>query len=368
LFKNERHHYTSAIITSLNDQIVKKFPFEVELLKSWFQFFQRDLPWRKTADPYAVWVSEIMLQQTQVSVVKEYYLRWMSRFPAITALAAAPLEEVIKMWEGLGYYSRARNLHEAALFVMDNYGGKLPDSREELAQIKGLGPYTIGAILSFAFHQRAAAVDGNTIRVLCRYYGIFEDIQKSSTLKKIWKIAEEILPEEEPWLVVEGLIELGATVCKRDPNCAACPLQVKCIAHNHGFQGLLPKKGKKVEMTLLSRRVFVIAFQAEFLVKKGQAGKLMADLYEFPYDDMREKEDDFPFSLPAKKLKNLSQIRQAFTRFKVMLYPILWQAIEKIEIPEYEWISWNKIKKLPFSSGHKKILKLLETEIPFINL
>ena len=274
---------------------MKKFPFEFEILKSWFQFSQRDLPWRKKTDPYAVWVSEIMLQQTQVSVVKEYYLRWMSRFPTIAALAAAPLEEVIKMWEGLGYYSRARNLHNAALFIMDKYGGKLPASREELSQVKGLGPYTIGAILSFAFHQRAAAVDGNTIRVLCRYYGIFEEIQKSSTLKKIWKIAEEILPREEPWLVVEGLIELGATICKRDPHCTLCPLQDKCVANNYGFQRLLPKKGKKVEMTFLSRQVFVIAFEAELLVKKGQAGKLMADPHEFPYDDRAGKENGFPF-------------------------------------------------------------------------
>jgi A/G-specific adenine glycosylase len=340
---------------------VKKFPFEVETLKNWFRSARRDLPWRKTTNPYAIWVSEIMLQQTQVSVVKEYYLYWMARFPTISALAAAPLEEVIKMWEGLGYYSRARNLHEAALFLMDNYGGELPSSKEGLAQVKGLGPYTIGAILSFAFHQKAAAVDGNTIRVLSRYYGIFDDIQKSNTLKKIWKIAEEILPECEPWLVVEGLIELGATICKRDPSCLACPLREKCVAYNQGTQGLLPKKGKKVEMTSLSRQVFVIAYGEELLVKKGQAGKVMADLYEFPYVDIQRKKD-FPFPFSAKKLKSLPEVKHSFTRFRVMLYPLLWQATEKIEIPEYEWVSQQEIKKLPFSSGHKKILKFLELE------
>jgi A/G-specific adenine glycosylase len=339
---------------------VKNFPFEVEVLKSWFQTTQRDLPWRKTANPYAIWISEIMLQQTQVAVVKEYYLRWMARFPTIAALADATLEEVIKMWEGLGYYSRARNLHEAALFLVDNYGGKLPSSKEKLAQIKGLGPYTIGAILSFAFHQKAAAVDSNTVRVLSRYYGIFNDVQQSSTLKRIWEIAEKILPEDEPWLVVEGLIELGATICKRDPNCQACPLREKCVAYNQGSQRLLPKKEKKVEIKSLSRQVFVIVFEEKLLVKKERAGKVMADLYEFPYFDIQMKKI-FPFPFAAKKLNNLPKIKQSFTRFRVMLHPTLWQAIEKFDVPEYEWVSRQEIHRLPFSSGHKKVLKLLET-------
>jgi A/G-specific adenine glycosylase len=306
-----------------------------------------------------------MLQQTQVSVVKEYYLRWMARFPTIASLATAPLEEAIKMWEGLGYYSRVRNLHEAAQFLIDHYGGELPSTKEELAQVKGLGPYTIGAILSFAFHQKAAAVDGNTIRVLSRYYGVIDDIQKSSTLKKIWTIAEEILPEHEPWIVVEGLIELGATICKRDPSCFLCPLRERCMAYKQGSQGLLPKKGKKVEITFLSRQVFVIAYGGELLVKKGETGKVMADLYEFPYVDISEKKE-FPFSFDAKKLycarpKILPEIEHSYTRFKVRLFPTLWKALKKFEVPEYEWISWQEINKYPFSSGHKRILNHLES-------
>ncbi len=339
-------------------RVMKKVPFDSEALKTWFLSSRRDLPWRKSPDPYAVWVSEIMLQQTQVAVVKEYYLRWMARFPTIADLAAAPIKEIIKMWEGLGYYSRARNLHEAAQFLVDHYGAAMPSSREELAQIRGLGPYTIGAILSFAFHQRAAAVDGNTIRVLARYFGIEEEIEKSSTLKKIWAIAEEILPEKEPWLVVEGLIELGAVICKRDPDCMACPLREKCVAYGQGLQDVLPKKGKKVEITLLSRQVFVIRYENELLVKQGEEGKVMADLYEFPYFEKKH----FPFSFSATKLKALPQVNHSFTRYRVKLFPTLWKALEKIEVPNYEWISWEELQKHPFSSGHKKILKLLETE------
>jgi A/G-specific adenine glycosylase len=340
---------------------VKKIPFEIDSLKSWFKSVRRDLPWRKSSDPYAIWVSEIMLQQTQVFVVKDYYLRWMARFPTIAALAEAPLEEAIKMWEGLGYYSRVRNLHEAARFLIDNCRGELPSTKEELKQIKGLGPYTIGAILSFAFHQKAAAVDGNTLRVLARYYGILDDIQKSSTLKKIWEIAEEILPEYEPWIVVEGLIELGATICKRDPSCFLCPLRGRCWAYNQGSQGLLPKKSKKIEITSVSRQVFVIAYEGELLVKKVEAGKVMADLYEFPYLDAPKKKD-FPFPFPAKKLKSLPEVKHSFTRFRVKLFPTLWKALEKIEVSEYEWIPWQEVNKYPFSSGHKRILNHLELE------
>jgi A/G-specific adenine glycosylase len=175
-----------------------------------------------------------------------------------------------------------------------------------------------------------------------------------------------MLPENEPWLVVEGLIELGGTICKRNPNCMACPLQEKCFAHNRGLQQLLPKKGKKVEITSLSRRVFVIVCDEALLVKKGQAGKVMADLYEFPYVDFAGTGSfaigsvEFPFSFSAKKLKNLPEVEHSFTRFKVKLYPSLWKISEKIELPEYDWIPWQEIRKYPFSSGHKKILNALE--------
>ena len=180
-------------------------------LKKWFLIEQRDLPWRKINDPYAIWISEIMLQQTQVAVVIPYYLKWMQRFPTIQALAEAESDEVIKMWEGLGYYSRARNLHAGARYLIEFFGGILPNNESDLAKIKGLGPYTIGALLSFAFHQKKAAVDGNVMRVMARCYELDDDIAKSKTQKKIRHLVEEILPEDESWIVNEALIELGAT-------------------------------------------------------------------------------------------------------------------------------------------------------------
>ena len=343
---------------------MQKIPFEADSLKSWFYEVRRDLPWRIKPTPYAVWISEVMLQQTQVAVVQGYFLRWMARFPTIKSLAEASLDEVIKMWEGLGYYSRARNLHSAARFLMDRHEGDLPSSKKELSEVKGLGPYTIGAILSFAFHQKTAAVDGNVIRVLTRYFGIEDDVQKSATLKKIWEIAEEILPEDKPWEVTEGLIELGAMVCKRTPQCEDCPLNQGCVALASGRQKELPRKKKKNEITSLSRRVFVIIYSNKLLLKKGVTGKVMADLYEFPY--VEESGEEFPFAFGAKQIKKLPVVEHSFTRFRVKLHPTLWIALEEIVLPDYDWIPWDEIKKYPFSSGHRKVLQSLGQDHAYI--
>lgn len=343
------------------EAVMKKVLFEADKLKDWFQKNARDLPWRNNPTPYAVWISEIMLQQTQVTVVKDYFVRWMDRFPSVSDLAEAPLEEVIKMWEGLGYYSRARNIHTAAQFIVEKHHGVLPSSKELLAEMKGIGPYTIGAILSFAFHKKAAAVDGNVIRVLSRYYGISEDVQKAATLKKIWTLAEEILPNSQPWLVVEGLIELGAMVCKKEANCWACPLLTGCVSYKQGTQAELPKKSKKVEITPLSREVFVISHEGSFLLKKESEGKIMAGLYEFPYKE-RRKEAAFPFPFMAKKIRNLAEVNHSFTRFKVRLFPAIWEAEEKVDLPDYIWVRKDQIHQFPFSSGHRKILKNLRLD------
>lgn len=336
----------------------QKLPFEAEPLREWFLREKRDLPWRQSCNPYAIWISEVMLQQTQVAVVKGYFLKWMERFPTIESLAQAPLEEVLKMWEGLGYYSRARNLHEAARYLVESHGGELPANKEMLAKVKGLGPYTVGALLSFAFNQRSAAVDGNTIRVLSRYFALEEDVQLPSVLRKIWKVAEEILPEKEPWIIVEALIELGATVCKRDPQCFQCPLQKGCLALKKKIQLDLPKKGVKVKTTLLQREVFVIGCNGALLLKKGEKGKVMADLYEFPYSE----DGEFPFSLEADLIKKLPPVSHTFTRYKARLFPSLWNAVEQISLPGYDWIPIAETARLPFSAGHRKIYLSLTGE------
>ena len=325
-------------------------------LKQWFKEEKRDLPWRKNPSPYRVWVSEIMLQQTQAAVVTSYFEKWMQKFPTVAALAAASLEEVMKAWEGLGYYSRARHLYASAKIIVEQFKGEVPSTREHLESLKGLGPYTVGAILSFAFHQKAAAVDGNVVRVISRLFSIWEDSSK----KKIFEnIVTSILPEEEPWVLMEALIELGARVCQKKPKCERCPLQEKCLAYREGSAFLLPIKKKPAKITHLSRDVAVILYQKELLVRKEELGKVMGGLYEFPYVPQGSS---WNFDLNLEKVKVLSKVDHGFTRFSVDLYPTVYRLEEKQDVEGYEWIEIEKLQTLPFSSGHKRILKEVTRE------
>lgn len=344
---------------------------DINALKKWFLEEKRDLPWRQNPTSYAVWVSEVMLQQTQVAVVVPYFLKWMKRYPTIASLAKAPLDEVLKMWEGLGYYSRARNLHEGAKTVVDLFNGELPHEEEDLKKIKGVGPYTRGAILSFAFHKKRAAVDGNVIRVLSRYFQIKEDISKPSTIKNIWMIAESLLPEDESWIVNEALIELGATFCQKKPNCPACPLKKSCKAHINGIAHQLPIKTRKIKTEYLFRAVAVINYNDSYLIRRGKKGEIMHDLYEFPYFEITEKGiTDHQlsqliaeqFSLKATIIRPLPSITHSFTRFQVRLNPILFSYNKTFSVEGYEWISLEKLKELPFSSGHRRIFQHICTD------
>jgi A/G-specific adenine glycosylase len=339
---------------------LQKFP--TELLKEWFLENRRPLPWRDHPTPYRVWISEVMLQQTQVAVVIPYFERWMEAFPTIEALAQAPLERVLKCWEGLGYYARARNLHQAALQIVEAYAGKLPDRAEELAKIKGIGPYTQGAICSFAFRQKTAAVDGNVLRVLSRFLAFEEEIDSPKGKKRLQEYAESILPNQEPWLVSEGLIELGATICTKKALCTLCPLKKQCLALRHHLVEALPKKRPPPQTISLKRSVAVIFCEGHYLVQIGEEGRVMAGLYEFPYLDWHEEcESRIPIefervlALPLKYVEPLPFQRHTFTRYRVQLFP------HRIRTPHltsnHLWKSLQELKALPFSSGHLKILK-----------
>jgi A/G-specific adenine glycosylase len=328
---------------------------DTEKLRQWFFKNRRALPWRENPSPYEVWVSEVMLQQTQVSVVVPYFKRWMTLFPTITKLAEAPLERVIKTWEGLGYYSRARNLHEGARYLTENHGGELPSSSGELKKVKGLGPYTIGAILSFAFKEREAAVDGNVLRVLSRYYGIDEPIDMGKVQRKVWALCEALLPEREPWIIMEGLIELGALVCKKKASCSTCPLQEECVAKRTSKADLLPLKRSRAKTILLHREVAVIHTENALLLRKGENGKVMEGLAEFPYFERGTLIKDV-LDLSLTPICPLPEVAHGFTKYKAFLYPYLYRALHK-EIEGYEWVSFEKIPTIPFSSGHRRILQ-----------
>lgn len=326
-------------------------------LEKWFEENQRNFPWREQRTPYRVWISEVMLQQTRASVVVPYFLRWMEIFPNVKALYMASIEEVIKAWEGLGLYSRARNLHKASAVIVEEFGGEIPNTKEALLSIHGFGPYTAGAILSFAFQKRAVAVDGNVMRVISRYFCIEEDISKSATRKKIEEKTEELLCSTSPWTTSEALIELGATICTPKPKCEACPLQEKCLGKQ--IAAYLPIKKQEKPIEHLFRQVHVIECNGFVLVKKGLKGKVMQDLYEFPYiEGPKVKMKHFPGK------KALPPCSHTFTKYKAHLFPFLIQ--QKRKTPG-TWVEISQLSNLPFSSGHRKILTdLLKSDKLFL--
>lgn len=322
-------------------------------LKEWFLEEQRDLPWRQDRSPYRVWISEVMLQQTQVAVVIPYFLRWMKKFPTLESLAKAPLEDVIKLWEGLGYYSRARNLHRAAQLILEQKGGVIPSSPEELEALPGFGPYTVGAVLSFAFQKKAAAVDGNVVRVLSRFFASSQDCSKRAHYEEL---TLSVLPDEEPWVVMEALIELGAQVCQKKPKCSLCPLMGVCKAYRQGTTTDFPIPRKRPSTIQLQRQVALILSGSSLLIRQEKDRKVMSGLYEFPYSPLGET---LPLNISLKKLHVFPVVKHGFTRYDVTLYPTLYSADKKEMVADYEWCEMKALKELPFSSGHRRILEQL---------
>ena len=343
--------------------------FDSSALNSWFSLNKRLLPWRENPTPYAVWVSEIMLQQTQVNVVIPYFKRWMDRFPNLEALAESNIDEVIKLWEGLGYYSRARNLHRGAQFVCEKYNGKLPQTADKLIKIPGLGPYTVNAIRAFAFHDRAAPVDANVLRVLSRYYAIQDNIQSASTLKKLQSIAVDTMPQESPWIFAEALIELGALICKKKPICSHCPLKNSCQAFKQNLADTLPLKPKRALTTYLYRTIAVIQRDQKLLVRQIPPGQVMAGLYEFPYFETPPEgisvadlgqEIAKKLGLKATPVQKFPSLSQSFTRYQAKLDPVLLICQGKKKAPSgYLWADKKLLQELAFSSGHRRLLAVV---------
>jgi A/G-specific adenine glycosylase len=302
-----------------------------------------------------------MLQQTRASVVIPYFDRWMQLFPSVNVLAVASLQEIIKAWEGLGYYSRARHLHEGARQIVSRFDGFIPSQRENLETIKGLGPYMVNAILAFAFHQRAAAVDSNVIRVLTRHFMVGGNVAKTETKKQIQTLALDILDEKKPWVTAEALIELGATICQGRPLCSLCPFNKTCCALKENRTEQFPVRVREKPPLLLTRSVAVIEESGSVLIKKIPSGQLMADLYEFPYFEGLDK--PLPqhimsiWGLSTSFVRSLPFVQHSFTRYQARLFPIHLRAAERKTIKEYCWVSIEVIADLPFSAGHRRVLE-----------
>jgi A/G-specific adenine glycosylase len=252
----------------------------------WFTEHRRDLPWRRTSDPYAIWVSEVMLQQTRIAVVWPYFERWMKRFPSAADLAAAPLDDVLAAWSGLGYYSRARNLHRGAREVVARFGGRVPGTAAELTSLPGVGRYTAGAIASIGFGRREPLVDGNVARVLARLFAIEGDIKGAATARRLWQLAGELVPEERPGDFNQGLMELGQEVCTPSaPRCDACPVADLCAARASGRAAELPVIGKRVpdgDKPLLASLAVWLERGGRLLLARRRPRGLFGGLWELP--------------------------------------------------------------------------------------
>ncbi|HVK83215.1 MAG TPA: A/G-specific adenine glycosylase [Kofleriaceae bacterium] len=277
-----------------------------------YERVKRDLPWRRTRDPYAIWVSEIMLQQTRVATVIPYWERWMTRFPTVSALAAAPLDDVLAAWAGLGYYSRARNLWSGAKEVGERWGGALPRSAAELRAVPGIGPYTAGAIASIAYGERAPLVDGNVARVLARVFAIELDIKSTAGTKALWAEAGAMMTAlpaaSSPGALNQGLMELGATVCTpTDPRCLVCPIAGPCAAHRLGKQDSLPvtaPRKKERDLPLLERTLVWIAEGDELVLVRRTPEGLFGGLWELP---PRELADQLGVTIDARPVSHHHQ-------------------------------------------------------------
>lgn len=254
-------------------------------LLEWFDAHQRDLPWRKTTDPYAIWISEIMLQQTQVATVLDYYTRWMAAFPDVSSLAEADIDAVLKLWAGLGYYRRARSLHEAANMIVADFDGALPDDVKRLKKLKGIGDYTAGAIASIAFGQVEPLVDGNVERVFARQFAIAGDPKDRANQKRFWSIARSLVDPLRPGDFNQALMELGATCCTpRNPTCLLCPVRSSCLARALGDPTRFPAtvKRSKAKPVQVDSLVIYAARENAFLLVKRPADGLLPGLLEAP--------------------------------------------------------------------------------------
>ena len=254
-------------------------------LLRWYDVHRRTLPWRGTRDPYQVWVSEIMLQQTRVAAVLPYYKRWMEALPDVAALAAVEEAQLMKLWEGLGYYSRARNLQRAAQTIMADHGGRFPDTFAGLRALPGIGDYTAGAVASIAFGRRVPAVDGNVLRIAARLAASGEDILSPGGRRMFTAAAAELVPADRPGDFNQALMDLGATVCLPNgrPDCESCPLADLCAAHALGQETDFPVKRKKAERRREELTVYVLLREGQVALRRREESGLLAGLWEFPH-------------------------------------------------------------------------------------
>jgi A/G-specific adenine glycosylase len=346
-------------------------------LLAWYAEHRRDLPWRRSLDPYSVWVSEMMLQQTQVATVIPYFQRWMQRFPDVAALANAAESDVLHAWQGLGYYSRARNLQRAAALMVREHAGRVPDAVEVLCALPGIGPYSAGAIASIAYGKAEPLVDGNVIRVLSRLFALRGDPNKNPLKTEIWSHARALVPAQEPGDFNQALMELGATVCSpRSPRCEVCPLAKLCQARAQGLQETLPELPARAKPTAVHMVAAIATRAGRVLVTKLNAdAPRWAGMWLFPNAEVGRSETPeaavkrvllSATGVHGKPSGIVCVVRHSVTRFRITL-----DAYRTVElsgtakaqtVAEIAWHKPSDLSDLAMPAAHRKIAeRLLET-------
>jgi A/G-specific adenine glycosylase len=380
----------------------RKISATASKLLDWFFANARDLPWRRTQDPYAVWVSEIMLQQTQVKTVIPFWERWMRELPTIAAVAKAPATKIHKLWEGLGYYSRVRNLQRAAQVIVAEHAGKFPQQFDDVLALPGIGRYTAGAICSIAFNQPTPILDGNVIRVLARLFGIAGDPKAKPVNTQLWQLAEELVvcaqTQATPKLKIpvdfapdraahacsflnQSLMELGALVCTpRNPQCPICPVKRICAALRENRVAALPNPSRRVAVTVQHFVAFVIGHNGKFLIRQRPAGGVNAYLWEFPNVEVAGAGTEArsvlkaAFGLAAPELSPLGTIKHAITNHRITVTAFRadcggsflknksfgtrgTRPPDKVHSPNEMgvWRTPAQVRRLPLTAAHRKI-------------
>lgn len=354
----------------LNCQVLvekKLMQSAVSSLESWFKKVARPLPWRKTKDPYAIWVSEIMLQQTQVQAVIPYYERFLSALPTIEALAKAAEPQVLHLWSGLGYYSRARNLQKGARYIVEELKSKFPTTRDEILKVPGIGPYTAGAILSIAFDKKVPLVDGNVMRVFARFFGIESPIEEKATQTLFWKYAEEwVNASKSPCVLNQALMELGATVCtKSSPKCSLCPLSVSCVALKKQWTDRLPLRNpRKKPVDLFWVKILYEKNKSIYMVQ-NQKGEWWESLWDFPKQEFKNYKE-VEAALEKLKVKHghesvqlLNSQKHTVTHHRLHVFPVVLKEKKIRSTPDGKYVPVADVQVLPLSALAKKIINSL---------
>ena len=351
-------------------------------VRAWFLKHRRELPWREDPSPYRVWVSEIMLQQTQVATVLGYFPRFLKAFPSVRRLATADEEHVLRLWEGLGYYRRARQLHQAAQVVVEQFGGKLPSDLNKLQSLPGIGRYTAGAIASIAFGVRAPIVEANTARLYARLIGYAKPLTTGEGQRVLWEVAEQLLPQRNAGDFNQALMEIGSLVCTpTSPKCVTCPLAKACVAHVSGTTNRIPHKQKRLKTTELFEAAVVVIHRKRVLLRKCQPGERWAGLWDFPRFESELTKENAKQPIRSSKLwKNrtselsdktkkqtgitvqptalLQTIQHAVTRYKIRVDCYAAEYIDgrvrRTPDKSVRWVALKELADYPLSASGRK--------------